>query len=503
MYHGHQVVVLVTGRGSERYLRLCLSHVLKARPFVDECQLWLETVNPLDLEYVQSVVAMAPAFFKRCDLLGSVVGGTPGTLFERASSDGTLYIKLDDAIVWMAEDCLERLAAWKVKNPGRFLGFAQVANNQIVDHLRQRASLIDSEPFIEWCAWGTAWNSGEICEKILTRMCYDIVRGDLERHYQAYSEWELRSDEPVATNAVIWAGTDMAGLSRALPLHGHERFFAHEATLILGKKNSLVGSTLAAHFAFEPQRQYMNRSAVLKTFSELALVAKPLRQIYSPSFDLLFLHHLDDPITQRNYQSFLQYAPVNCRVIAVHIEGQSHMKGSLPLSLEGLPRNDHPTVCGLWSEVDLVSLAYERLQETNASHIIQVEWDVLCRWSMHLLLDVCAGFDVVANCLSRQLGGYWGGVHAAFKGTDWMRDKQQTIPLAFLSASVEALKLMRKEILQNEEWHNTYCEVRWPSVVARLGLEAHYVEADRDSFWWNGPGMIKDQWFPLTHPNKT
>jgi hypothetical protein len=151
--------------------------------------------------------------------------------------------------------------------------------------------------------------------------------------------------------------------------------------------------------------------------------------------DLLFVHHQTEVVTCKNYESFQQHAPGNCRVIPVHLAGafQSHLPGSLEVTLETFPKNRPRQISGTWSEVDLVILAYYEQHPTAADFLIQVEWDVRAHAALDELLNLCAEVDCVGKHRHFPVYGYWAEVHTREKGAEWLVGKSQMIPLAFRS----------------------------------------------------------------------
>jgi Glycosyltransferase family 43 len=226
----------------------------------------------------------------------------------------------------------------------------------------------------------------------------------------------------------------------------------------------------------------------------------------SPTVDLIFVHHRNDAVTERNFASFLKYAPAWCRVVPVHVKDgcESYLPQSQEVSLESFPRNHAPRIHGVWSEADLVMGAWCEQYASRATCIVQVEYDVQAHQSLAPLLRTCLAVDCTGNHRHAPVHGYWAETHSEVKGPDWLLGKSQMIPLAFRSCRRELLAGILHEIRTNPEWHNVYCELRWPSVTDRLGLRTRYLHFPPEAFWWQGPGIpADDSRYPLTHPSKT
>lgn len=223
------------------------------------------------------------------------------------------------------------------------------------------------------------------------------------------------------------------------------------------------------------------------------------------SCDILYVHHEDGEVELQNYLSFVKFAPAWCKVIAVHIiDGcTSHLPFSVGIHLNNFPRNNADGISGIWSETDLVIIAWSEQILSSSEFFVQVEYDVHAHAPLDDLLEICGSADCAANHHHFPLDGYWKERHENVKGEEWISGKSQMIPLAFRSLSKHSCIAIAEELRSNPEWHDVYCEVRAASIQEHLGLYTFYFNAPWHTFWWQGPGIYEaGNWFPLTHPSK-
>lgn len=155
MFANHKVIAAIPA-GRRETLELLVSHLLAARDIIDECHLWVNTTKESDLNYLKSLETHWPDFFRRVPSRVPVDGNRSVSCFygEAYRQPRTIYIKLDDDIVWLASDSIRKLLEFRVANPRYFLVFADIWNNQLCDHLHQRCGLLTDEPLIDWNCMG-------------------------------------------------------------------------------------------------------------------------------------------------------------------------------------------------------------------------------------------------------------------------------------------------------------------------------------------------------------
>ncbi|KAI2082017.1 hypothetical protein LOZ36_006058 [Ophidiomyces ophidiicola] len=96
--------------------------------WLDEVLWVVNTENKGDLVYLDTLLSRAPRRYKKLDL-GKRVRGPEFRQIWKHLYRGKLYIKIDDDVVWLADDAIPRIVNHKVHNPDDFAVSANIINN--------------------------------------------------------------------------------------------------------------------------------------------------------------------------------------------------------------------------------------------------------------------------------------------------------------------------------------------------------------------------------------
>jgi hypothetical protein len=274
MFEGREIIAVIPA-GREATLALLVPHLLAAREWIDRCDLWVNTRNESDLAYLESLEARWPGFFRRIPSRVPVDGIRSVACFYGPDyrQPGTICLKLDDDLVWLAPDAIRRLLEFRVQNPDYFLVMADIWNNQLCDHLHQRAGLLRDEPCIEYQCTGSSWRSGPRAETVHRSLLERLDAGISPDRLATFERWQLRWEERFSINLVCWFGEDLAALSPDGldgPLGGgdDEQYLSCDAPRMLDKLNVICGSATAAHYAFHPQKAHLDGTDVLERWRQ-------------------------------------------------------------------------------------------------------------------------------------------------------------------------------------------------------------------------------------------
>lgn len=255
MFQGRKVVS-VTPYGRHRYVEILVRHLLGLRHLIDEHHFWINTDDAEDLAFVENLARAYPDFFRLVydSSRYSKKNCVPRIchFWQKCDEDDTLYLKLDDDLVWMADGAIERLLEFRLDNPQYLAVFPNTVNNSLCSHLHQRMGLLPDSPVIEYECLGEVswrrWQTAQTCHETFFR----LHAGDELSRYR-FSTWQLRACERFSINAMCWLGSDLA--------EGARRFEGDDeqwVTEILPRQTHrhccIVGDALVAHFAYGPQR---------------------------------------------------------------------------------------------------------------------------------------------------------------------------------------------------------------------------------------------------------
>ena len=274
MYRGYRIVVVVPA-GRRRYLELQLVHVLRCRGFVDEYRYWLNTLVVEDIEYMESVVGLYGGFATLDRRADERMGLENICMFFRGCVDsGTIYVRLDDDVVWFEEGALERLLDFRIDNPRYFLVHGNVVNNSVCDHLHQRMGVYDLvighdlDCRVEYRCVGNGTNDPVLAVIKHNTFLGNVRAGGLERY--KFGSWVLFYFERVSINCICWFGSEFVCFSGVVGRE-EEQWLSCDKPADLGRFNCVCGSALFSHFAFHTQREVVDRTNLLERYRSLAV----------------------------------------------------------------------------------------------------------------------------------------------------------------------------------------------------------------------------------------
>ncbi|MEO5913300.1 MAG: hypothetical protein ABIS50_03635 [Luteolibacter sp.] len=257
MYRNFKVVA-ITCFGRTRYTDLLTAYT-RSCPLIDRHELWINTENPEDLASADRYCADLPDFFRKIISPASYRDhsshGRLATFYKDfTASPNTLFIRLDDDIVWMAKDSIKRLLDFRIDNPHFFLVYANTLNNSLCTHLHQRFGAIPPEPSMEYsCDGDHSWKQWETAATVHSKFFETRDKDPSLRNF-LFPDWLLLDFERCSINCMSWFGADN-DLMREFMGADEEQSLSVDIPRRLGRPNCIVGQSLVAHFAYFTQRE--------------------------------------------------------------------------------------------------------------------------------------------------------------------------------------------------------------------------------------------------------
>jgi hypothetical protein len=286
-------VISVTPAGRRRYLAALVPHLLRQRHVIDEHHWWLNTTDEADARYVREVTARYPDFFKIChkavrpDLQ---LGENIWRYFRDYSEPGTLYIRLDDDVVYFADDAVENLVRYRLAHREPLLVFGNVVNNAVCTYFHQRQGLVPRK----WglvrnvCMDRYGWERGGFARKLHELFLDEIRRGRLERWKQV--RLPIDGVRRFSINVISWLGEDLQSLPEInLDKVDEEPFLTEVLPARLGRPNAACSEALFAHFAFYTQRPFLEGTwpELVKHYQTIAEQRQPVQPIGETALKLV------------------------------------------------------------------------------------------------------------------------------------------------------------------------------------------------------------------------
>lgn len=263
MVDGFKVVILI-GAGRKKLLRQTIKSLMVQGDCIDEIHLWENTSIQSDLDYIQECESsIDKVLVKRCDKQGVVnhtFGGVVNPNMTRfryflrdCKENDTVYIKIDDDMIWMEEGLVESLTRFTLRNPQYIAVFANVINNSGCDHIHQRLGVYeeDSINLMTWNEGGSCpvgWSCGRTATTKHLRLFENMKNDNLDQY--KFSRWVLNDKIRHGSGFMAWRSgsfdVDKIGVD-------DEESISQIFTKDMDRNTCIFGEKLASHFSYHIQ----------------------------------------------------------------------------------------------------------------------------------------------------------------------------------------------------------------------------------------------------------
>ena len=136
MYRNYKIIVN-TAAGRRRYMQYLVPFVL-ASDIVDRYDIWINTHNGADIEFFK-ILAKKYSKINLCWQPDGIVDGNKSinAFYRDCTQENAIYFKLDDDIVWMEPNAIQKMVDFRIDNPQYFLVTPLVINNSLSTYLLQ------------------------------------------------------------------------------------------------------------------------------------------------------------------------------------------------------------------------------------------------------------------------------------------------------------------------------------------------------------------------------
>jgi hypothetical protein len=266
--------VIVTPAGRAAYLRLLSRHLAAQTKSFDEWHVWLNTDVKSDLQFCSELAAAYP-WVRLVPLdVPFARNFTIHSFFKHCVNTTTTYLRLDDDVVWLEPDFIEKMFAFRERRREYFLVYGNIVNNAITSHIYQRCGVIDYR--YGNCGYDcldpVSWHAPQFAQHLHEQFLSSLAAGDVDR-WRCFPEWQLYLYERVSINAVAFLGEELALFGGAVP-PDEEPWLSSVYPAAARKMCIINGAALCAHFAFGPQRMvpFFNEASLLTKYEAFAPV---------------------------------------------------------------------------------------------------------------------------------------------------------------------------------------------------------------------------------------
>jgi len=254
-------------------MEVLIPYILKEKSFIDEYRIWVNTRNSDDIQYFYSLKEKYPDFIT-LDFSADIdpkkgEGWAIHNFYKNAIDKETIYIRLDDDIVWLENNFIKNIYYFRKQNPQYFLVYGNIVNNAIIDHIHQRFGCLEMDLKIGYsCLDSIGWENPQVAE-FKHRAFLNSLRLGTADNYK-FRKWVLHHYERVSINAISWFGLEFAKFDGAVGLD-EEKWLAVDKPQEINFFNAICGSAMCSHFAFFTQRQHMDSTNILNEYKNLSI----------------------------------------------------------------------------------------------------------------------------------------------------------------------------------------------------------------------------------------
>lgn len=267
----HKVVV-VTPAGRKRYMEVLFPHILKQSDFIDEYRIWVNTEDKEDLSFFNELKEQYPEWIT-LDHSANGEHGYGGSsaihhFFKNTIDQNTVYIRLDDDIVWIDDNFFEKIYNFRVNHPDPFLIFGNIVNNAICDHIHQKQGIYEPTPQFGYdCLDDNGWKNPELAEN-KHRVFLDNFKQDNLDTYR-FGQWNENDYRRISINAICWFGKDLAEINGNVDMN-EEEFLSTNYPKKIKRINCIYGDALCVHFSFYTQREHLDETDILEQYKKIS-----------------------------------------------------------------------------------------------------------------------------------------------------------------------------------------------------------------------------------------
>jgi len=197
-----------------------------------------------------------------------------GYAYRYMTDPNAIYMRLDDDIIYIHEDTVERLVRAKIERPMVTACFPMIWNNAVCTYFGQTQGVIPTEwgEAKPWCMDAVGWANGKFAVQMHEYLLDHIERDAVDELF-LYHDPSLEIGQQFSVSCFTSSGEMYANLPDGpgvLVPDEEESWHTIFRTKTTGVPNIIIGDALVSHYSFFPQRSILWKTDVLDRYRELA-----------------------------------------------------------------------------------------------------------------------------------------------------------------------------------------------------------------------------------------
>lgn len=265
--------VVTTPAGRKRYLKILLHHLYLQRDSFDKWQIWANTNNREDLTYIRQIERDYD--FIEVIQIPEVLNTPLSTLnickfFKYACDPDTVYIRLDDDIIYIEPGFLDKLFEFRINHPEYFLVYGNIINNAVIAFFHQQNNLVKYKDKVKAeCMDKVGWADPKFCEALHLSFLQSLNNKDISKWRESFKEYVLENYERCSINCISWLGKEFAMFNGKVG-NDEEQWLSVDKPKSIKKPNAIYEGAICVHFAFYIQRDYIEKETnILQDYAKL------------------------------------------------------------------------------------------------------------------------------------------------------------------------------------------------------------------------------------------
>lgn len=194
-----------------------------------------------------------------------------GRFYVYTQDPDTIYVRMDDDIVWIEPNAIERLVKARIENPHPFVVFPIIWNNAVATHYLQLNGHVPKEWGVvsNHCMDPYGWADPYFAIRMHNLLLEKIEQNNVDKLFM-HTSIQLPVGHQFSVSSFAQSGTEYRKVEGHI---GGEEEAWH--TIVQPSQqhrpNIIVPNSLVSHFSFYPQRDHLlNQTDLLPRYYELA-----------------------------------------------------------------------------------------------------------------------------------------------------------------------------------------------------------------------------------------
>lgn len=193
-----------------------------------------------------------------------------GSFYVYTQDPKTVYVRMDDDIVWIEKNAIKRLVEYRISDKFPFVVFPIIWNNAVCSYYLQQGEQMPS-----W--WGrvgnhcmdpVGWTDSRFAEGIHNHLLTGIEEGWIDKLFLHHSI-QLPAGQQFSVSSFAQFGEEYKKVKGVL---GGEEEAWHSIVQPVeqNRPNLIVPNSLISHFSFYHQRNHLLKTNILDRYREIA-----------------------------------------------------------------------------------------------------------------------------------------------------------------------------------------------------------------------------------------